>query len=121
MTHKNLVALAAVIGVVAISTPATALSYKDILGKWCGVTSNPTMSNREFTRKTLISTVFPAGNKVVVTVDRYEFSPSTVKLYFTYPSGKHANVIYDRFSSDNKKMSQQETKGYGRYTFIRCR
>jgi hypothetical protein len=110
------------------SQGAGTLSYGNILGKWCGVTSNPNLTNYLFTRDTL--TVNHLSNKqtVVLKLDNYEFSGAMVIVHYFAKSAKagsvagnqRVDVTFGEFSADGKTMAQVKTSGSPAYLFVRC-
>jgi hypothetical protein len=105
------------------------ITYDDILGKWCGVSSNPNWTNMLFARDTLKITQLPAKTIKVFKVDQYEFTDTSVLVNFLAagdplaptPAGKEVfQATYSDFSSDGKTMSQSAIPGRGAYHFKRC-
>ena len=121
-----------VIAIAAISSggSAVALTYDDILGKWCGVSTNPNLTNLLFSRDRLI--VFHLANNTQTTlqVDHYEFTDTEVMLYYLAagtaktqqgsPGNERVYATYRDFGADGKTMIQVATKYAGQYRFIRC-
>ena len=105
---------------------AAALSYDNILGKWCGLASNPNPSIDLFTRDALTVT-FPSRT-VVLKIDHYNFSDSTVIMHYfaaapergSTPGQQVLNVTFENFSSDGQTMDQRPNEQGGRYRFKRC-
>jgi hypothetical protein len=106
------------------------LSYNNILGKWCGVSTNPNLTNMLFARDTLTITHLPQNTTTVFAVDHYEFTDTMVKLHYRasgtaltpVPSKEIFRADYSDFSSDGKTMSQPAIPNINRgaYHFMRC-
>jgi hypothetical protein len=114
---------------VTVGQSASTLTYDDILGKWCGVSSNPYWTNMLFSRDTLTITQLPKKTTVVFKVNHYEFTDTTVSVSYLAggdrlsptASGKEIfQATYADFGSDGKTMSQPAIPGRGAYHFMRC-
>ena len=113
---------------VTASASAATLSYDNILGNWCGVTSNPNLTNYFFTNGNLTVTFLPGRTTSTLTVDHYEFSDSTVVLFYLAASPKKGGtpgntlvqVTFENFSPDGQTMNQRPSEQGGLYRFVRC-
>lgn len=115
----------------AMSSPAAAYSYDDILGTWCGDPENPTWVNYRFTRDKLFVTTLPAKRQKSFNISRYDFSnPDTVVMYYRGADTKSGgtpgnavefNVVFGHFSADNKRMDQEKSDAGDTYHFRRCK
>ncbi len=113
---------------VTMSESAATLSYNSILGSWCGLSSNPNLTNYLFARDTLTVTFFPAKTKSVLKIDHYDFSDSAIVLYWFgaspnqggTPGNTLLQVTFGNFSSDDQTMQQQPSDEAGLYRFKRC-
>jgi hypothetical protein len=92
---------------------ATALSFKDIAGKWCGECTNYT-----FNRDTLV-VVFHSGSPTKrFTVTNYEYLDDIVKMHWVN-KGKELFTEFSEFSDDGT-MAQQKNDVGPRRLFHRC-
>ena len=91
-----LVALALV--AMAASAQAAKLNEDDILGKWCGETTNYV-----FTRDRLTVTWHDNNNRRVLRIRKMEFSEDWVDI--TWTDG--GNTVFGEFSADGRRMAQQ--------------
>jgi hypothetical protein len=113
---------------VTISESAATLSYNTILGKWCGLSSNPNLTNYLFARDTLTVTFLRGKSTSVLKVDHYDFSDSTVVLYYFAaspdeggtPGNTLVQVTFGNFSPDDQTMEQPPSDEGGLYRFKRC-
>ena len=88
------------------STPATAQDLKidDLVGRWCGESSNYI-----FTRSALTVKFFDGRRDVVWKIDRVETSPDWINVIWKPPRG---NTVFTEFSKDRNSMAQaQNTSG----------
>jgi hypothetical protein len=107
---------------------AGALSYANILGKWCGVNSNPNLTNYLFTRDKLTVTHLSSGKTTVLKLDSYDFSDAVVVVHYFAksatsggtPGKEKVDVTFGEFSADGKIMVQVKTSGSEAYRFVRC-
>jgi hypothetical protein len=113
---------------VVTSQSASALAYNDILGKWCGVSSNLNWTNMLFARDVLTITHLPQKATTVFKIDHYEFTDTIVTVYYRsispapapVPGRKIFKAVYLNFSSDRKTMSQPAGVNQNAYRFTRC-
>ncbi len=120
--------LTVVATVVGTSQSASALAYNDILGKWCGATSNLNWTNMLFARDVLTITHLPRKTTTVFKIDHYEFTDTMVTVYYRsagpapapFSDKKLFKAVYSNFSSDRKAMSQPAGINRDAYRFTRC-
>ncbi len=94
----------------AVADPVT---YKDILGKWCGTKSNPNWVNLTISRDELAIVHLPNKAKNVLKIDHFEFGDSAVTLHYYaagalngVPGSNLFQVSYGEFGADDKTMVQ---------------
>ncbi len=93
---------------------ASALSFKNIVGKWCGETTN-----YQFTRDSL-TVVFLSGSPTrKFKVTGYEYIGDTVKLHWIN-KGEKTFTDFSEFSADGRTMAQQKNEVGPRRPFYRC-
>jgi hypothetical protein len=94
---------------------AIALSFSDIAGKWCGLTTNYI-----FTRNSL-TVVFHDGTPTrQFKVTSYEYLGETVKMHWE-SKGEKLYTDFSEFSADNRFMAQQKNEAGPRRPFKRCK
>jgi len=114
---------AAVMGIVGAATAASALSYDNIQGKWCGTESDYT-----FTRDTLTVSNLPNNVRdVSFKISGYDFSDSTVVVHYLVPTGRGDaaatapfRTTFGEFSADGQLMAQAPSEAGPRRPFHRC-
>ena len=122
-----------VIGVAVVILPvnngafAAMLTYDSILGSWCGVSTNPYLTNLIFARDTLTVIHLPKNDRTVLKIDHYEFTDSEIIMYYKFAGGNQTgtpgNVLghstYRDFGADDKTMVQAPSND-ALYHFTRC-
>lgn len=95
------------------SAVAEELTYKDILGKWCGNKSNPNWVNLIITRDELAIVHLPNKARNVLKIDHFEFSDTGVTLHYFaagalngVPGSNLFQVSYGDFGAGGKTMVQ---------------
>ena len=101
---------------VSASTPAAArdLTIEDILGRWCGDTTN-----YQFARDRLTVTFHNGSPRRVLTIERVEGSPDWLDVHWE----NAGNTVFTDFSDDKRVMHQAaNTSGDNgpRRRFRRC-
>jgi hypothetical protein len=109
------------------SSPASALSFEDVRGTWCGSRSNLHWTNYTFTRDTLTVTYPKTKERKVFDVDDFEFQDASVIVTYwgskrankggTPGSDKKFNVTFDMVGS---RLYQRSSSAGGTYEFHRC-
>jgi hypothetical protein len=113
---------------VSVGHCAEALSYGNILGKWCGITSNPNLTNYLFTRDKLTVTHLSTKQTTVLKLAGYEFSDAKVVVHYyaksaksgSVPGKERVDVTFGEFGADGQTMAQVKTSGSQPYKFVRC-
>lgn len=82
----------------ATGAQAAALSADDILGKWCGETTNYV-----FARNALTVTWHDRNDRRVLGIRKYDFSEEWINVIFD----DGANTVFAEFSADGRRMAQQ--------------
>jgi hypothetical protein len=104
----------------AMSSPASALVEADILGRWCGDSNNPNVTNLSFGRNQLTVTFVKDGAQSKFTVTSYAFTDTVVTMNWHRDDKKPAFTEYGEFSSDRRAMVQLGDARFPRYVFRRC-
>lgn len=86
------------------------LNHSDILGRWCGQVSTYVLSRTEF-----LLIRYADGERFRFLVRRYEFTTSTVTLYWSTQEGKNYNTLF-RMSPGSTSFFQPA----GKHTYRRC-
>jgi hypothetical protein len=105
---------------VMMGAPAWALSEADILGRWCGDSKNPNVTNLSFGRNQLTVTFVSDGAQSKFTVTSYDFSDTVITMNWHREDKKAAFTEYGEFSSDRRTMVQLGDARFPRYVFRRC-
>ncbi len=100
--RAGVIALGLALGLVLLAMPSVAkadkLNYEDILGKWCGETTNYV-----FSRASLIVTWHDSNDRRVLRIRRYEFSDDWINVIYR----DDGNTVFSEFSADGRRMAQQ--------------
>jgi hypothetical protein len=100
---------------VAWCDPASAVEYSDIAGMWC------TGAGRaEVTPDRLNIEIKSNNAKYSFKINRFEYSPDAVTVYWVDNSGKEVRTVYSRFSADHKSMVQLKTETADERPHTRC-
>jgi len=85
---------------------AEKVSVEDLLGKWCGETSNYTFSRKSLT------VMFHAGGQRVLEVDRFETGEGWINVFWKEKraDGLVSNTVFTEFSPDRNVMHQSANK-----------
>jgi hypothetical protein len=93
---------------------ASALGYRDILGKWCSATAR-----LEFSRQAMGVYKFADKARSSNKVQRYEFSATGVSVHW-YNGGELTSSDFGEFSADNRTMFLQSAGTVPRREYRRC-
>jgi hypothetical protein len=128
LLRNFVIGLAFAMATVTYSKSAVALTYDNIIGTWCGAKTNPNRTNQLIARATLTVVHLPENSRVVLKIDHFEFTDTTVTIhYFSAgpseggtPGKVLTSVDYGDFSADGKTMVQKPSSAGGLYRFARC-
>jgi hypothetical protein len=114
---QNIIRIALLAAALAagVATEATALSFKNIGGKWCGLTTNYI-----FTQNSLTVTFHDGTPTRKFQVTGYEYLGDTVKMHWL-SKGEKLYTDFSEFSADNRTMAQQKNEAGPRRPFRRCK
>jgi len=90
------------------------LSYKNIAGKWCGLTTN-----YEFSRDMLIVVFLDHSPTKRFTVTSYDYSGDKIVMHWIN-NGEKLYTEFSEFSSDGRTMAQVKSSVGPRRPFHRC-
>ena len=113
MTFIRNTFLAAIL-TVGLAGAAHALTFKDIAGKWCGLTTN-----YQFNRDLLIVTFLDRSPTKRFKVTSYEYSADKVTMHWLN-EGKKLFTEFSEFSADGRTMAQVKSSVGPRRPFHRC-
>lgn len=99
-----------------LTAQAAALSYEDLAGRWCGLTSNYT-----FGRNSLTVTFHDSTPTRRFKVTSYENLPGTIKMHWENAKGEPLFTDFSEFSADGRSMAQQQNEAGPRRPFQRCK
>lgn len=94
---------------------ATALTFKSIAGKWCGLTTNYV-----FTQNSLTVSFHDGSPTRKFEVTGYEYLGDTVKMHWI-SKGEKLYTDFSEFSADGRTMAQQQNEAGPRRPFRRCK
>ena len=92
---------------------ASALSFKNIAGKWCGETTN-----YRFNRDSLTVVFLNGSPTKKFKVTSYEYLGDTVKMHWINKGATYTD--FSEFSADGRTMAQQKNEAGPRRPFRRC-
>ena len=95
-------------------TSGAELSYKNIAGKWCGLTTN-----YEFSRDLLIVVFLDHSPTKRFTVTSYDYSDDKVVMHWVN-NGEKLYTEFSEFSADGRTMAQVKSTVGPRRPFHRC-
>lgn len=94
---------------------AAALTFKNISGKWCGLTTNYVF------RPDSLTVTFHDGTPTrKFKVTSYEYLGDTIKMHWVN-KGENLFTDFSEFSADGRSMAQQKNEAGPRRPFRRCR
>jgi hypothetical protein len=94
---------------------AAALSFKDIAGKWCGLTTDYT-----FTRNALTVAFHNGAPTRKFQVTSYEYLGGVIKVHWL-DKGEKLYTDFGEFSASARTMAQQPNNAGPRSPFRRCK
>lgn len=106
--------LAAVLSA-GLAGEAAALTFKNIGGKWCGLTTNYV-----FAQKSLTVTFHDRTPTRKFEVTSYDYLGDTIKMHWI-SKGEKLFTDFSEFSADGRTMAQQKNEAGPRRPFRRCR
>lgn len=106
--------LACVLSAILVAE-AAALTFKNIAGKWCGVTTNYV-----FTQSALTVTFHDGSPARKFEVTGYEYLGDTVKMHWVN-KGEKLYTDFSEFAADGRTMAQQKNEAGPRRPFRRCK
>jgi hypothetical protein len=109
------VAFLAAVLTAGVAAEAVALEYKNIAGKWCGLTTNYI-----FARNSLTVTFHDGSPTRKFKVTSYEMLGDTIKMHWENKDEK-LFTDFSEFSADGRTMAQQKNEAGPRRPFKRCR
>ena len=109
-----ILAAATAVAVSCAGADARALSYRDILGKWCSATAR-----LEFSRQAMGVYKFADKTRSSNKVQRYEFTDTGVSVHWTN-GGELTSSDFGEFSADNRTMFLQPYGNIPRREYHRC-
>lgn len=114
---SNIIRVAFVTAVLTASVTgeAAALSFKNIAGKWCGLTTN-----YFFTQNSLTVSFHDGSPARKFQVTSYEYLGDTIKMHWV-SKGEKLFTDFSEFSADNRTMAQQKNDAGPRRPFRRCK
>src|SRR5712692_30972 len=107
--------VAAATAAVMACSPAQALSFNDISGKWCSAGGS-----EELTRNTLIAIRSSDRARFDFKIEHYEFGETTVTVYWVDTKKQSVNTDFGEFSADGRHMVQFKNEAGPRREFRRC-
>lgn len=111
---RKLLRLAAIASLAAIlMTPASALDFKNIAGKWCGAAAD-----YEFSVETLRVTLHADNRIINLKVTSYEYEGDSVRLNWIDTEDKARFTVFAEFTANS--MVQQRNDAGPRREFRRC-
>jgi hypothetical protein len=113
---RNVAISASTVAALAIgaSREAAALSFDDIVGKWCGSVSSYT-----FTQSRLIVVLYADNSRREYKVDDYQYEDDAITVNWQR-DGDKLFTKFSEFSRDDKFMAQQPNDAGPRREFKRC-
>jgi hypothetical protein len=99
----------------ALVAEASALSFKNIAGKWCG-----DITSYQFSRDALTVRFFNGSPTRKFKVTSYEYLGATVKMHWVN-KGEKLFTDFSEFSADGRTMAQQKSDAGPRRPFRRCK
>ena len=94
---------------------ASALTFKSIAGKWCGLTTNYIFA------QTSLTVTFHDGSPTrKFKVTSYEYLGDTIKMHWE-SKGEKLFTDFSEFSADGRTMAQQKNDAGPRRPFRRCK
>jgi hypothetical protein len=113
---------------IANGEAAGALTYNDILGRWCGAKTNPNWTNLLVARDKLTITHLPGKVVNVLKIDHFSFTETQMTIHYFAAGalegvrGKNLfHVDYGNLSADGKSMVQLHNEVQpSDYNFTRC-
>lgn len=109
--RKTVLTVALLVG---LAGAAHALSYKNIGGTWCGLTTN-----YEFTHDLLIVTFLDGSPTKRFTVTSYDYHGDVITMHWL-SDGEKLYTEFSEFSSDGNTMAQVKSNVGPRRPFHRC-
>lgn len=100
---------------VGLAADAVALEFKDIAGKWCGLTTNYI-----FARSSLTVTFNDGSPTKKFKVTSYEMLGDTIKMHWENKNEK-LFTDFSEFGADGRTMAQQKNEAGPRRPFRRCK
>ena len=113
MTYIRNAMLAAILSA-GLAGAAHALAFKNIQGKWCGVTTN-----YEFSADALNVTFLDGSLPLTFKVTGYDYSDDTVTMHW-FNQDKPLFTEFGEFSADGATMVQLKSEVGPRRPFHRC-
>ena len=104
-----------IILVAGLASTAHALTYRNIAGRWCGLTTN-----YEFTVDKLIVVFLDGSPTRRFTVTSYEYSGDMITMHWISKDGEKLYTEFSEFSSDGRTMAQVKSDVGPRRPFHRC-
>ncbi len=109
------IAFLATVMSIGLAGEAAALAFKDISGKWCGLTTNYV-----FSRNSLTVTFHDRSPTRKFEVTSYDYLGDTIKMHWV-SKGEKLFTDFSEFSADNRTMAQQKNDAGPRRPFRRCK
>jgi len=97
-----------------VAGAAHALTFKNLAGKWCGVTTN-----YEFSSKLLVVTFHDGTPERRFEVTSYEYTSDVIAIHWV-SGGEKLFTEFGEFSADGSQMAQVQSKVGPRRPFHRC-
>jgi hypothetical protein len=113
MSKKFCIAVVAA-SVIMMATPAAALSFEDIAGKWCS-----DFGSEEFSPNTLAVIRKSDGSRSDYPIARYSYQDTRVTVYWKNAKGDEVSTSFGDFTSDGR-MTQLKTDSAGTIPHHRC-
>ncbi|HTT48990.1 MAG TPA: hypothetical protein VMG39_13430 [Pseudolabrys sp.] len=104
----------AIVLLAAFAGAAQALSYKNISGRWCGLTTN-----YEFASHLLIVTFLDGSPTKRFEVTSYEYDGDVITMHWVN-NGEKLFTQFNEFATDGRSMAQVKSEVGPRRPFHRC-
>jgi hypothetical protein len=115
--NKQTVALIAALfaGWILMADVASATTYEDIAGQWCG-----DVTDYVFTPNTLAVKFHDRRPDNVFKVTKYTYTNDSVRIDWLNGEGKESVTVFAEFNGSHTTMAQQENDDKPRRAFHRC-
>lgn len=113
---QKMLIVAFLLAAAGVTTPAVALTDRDILGKWCG-----SKTNYDIGRKTQTVTCRSDNERKNFVIDRFAFTDTDMTMYWRrIAKGEAPEHPVRGISQDRRRMIQIKNEAGPRREFRRC-